>query len=235
MLHVKKLNAGYGKVHVLKDISIDVNHGEIVCLVGANGAGKTTLLKAISGIIPAYNGSIAFKNKDITNLKPEYIVRQGLSHVPEGRQIFASLTVRQNLLLGTYVRSIKKNEVDRLLRFVYELFPVLEKKLSQKAGTMSGGEQQMLAIARGLMSKPELLLLDEPSLGLAPLIVENIMSVIQNLRSTGISILLVEQNIKASLRIADRVYVLETGKIAAEGAAKEMLNNEEIKKCYLGM
>lgn len=235
MLHVKKLNAGYGKVHVLKDISIDVNHGEIVCLVGANGAGKTTLLKAISGIIPAYNGSITFKNKDITNLKPEYIVRQGLSHVPEGRQIFASLTVRQNLILGTYVRSIKKNEMDRLLRFVYELFPVLEKKLSQKAGTMSGGEQQMLAIARGLMSRPELLLLDEPSLGLAPLIVENIMSVIQNLRSTGISILLVEQNIKASLRIADRVYVLETGKIAAEGAAKEMLNNEEIKKCYLGM
>ncbi|HOV91065.1 MAG TPA: ABC transporter ATP-binding protein [Syntrophorhabdaceae bacterium] len=235
MLRAEGLNAGYGKVQVLKDITIEVHEGEIVCLVGANGAGKTTLLKVISGIIPVFSGKVYFRGKELTNRKPEYIVKEGISHVPEGRQIFGSLTVKQNLFLGTYVHSMKKPEMDRLFKFVFELFPVLEKRLSQKAGTMSGGEQQMLAIARGLMSMPRLLLLDEPSLGLAPLVVENIMSVIKNLRSTGISILLVEQNVTAALRISDRAYIIETGKIASEGMAEEMLNNEDVKKCYLGM
>lgn len=235
ILAVQNLDAGYGRVQVLKDIAMEVGEREIVCLVGANGAGKSTLLKVISGIIPSYQGNVIFKGQKITNRKPNHIVREGLSHVPEGRQIFGSLTVRQNLLLGTYVHSIKKGEMEKLFAFVFSLFPILEKRLSQKAGTMSGGEQQMLAIGRGLMSQPKLLLLDEPSLGLAPLVVETILAVIQNLRSTGISILLVEQNVNAALRIADRAYVLETGRIVTEGNARDLLENDDIKKCYLGM
>ncbi len=235
ILAVRDLNAGYGRVQVLKGINMEVGEGEIVCLVGANGAGKSTLLKVISGIIPASLGRVLFREQEITNRRPNHIVREGLSHVPEGRQIFGSLTVRQNLLLGTYVHSMKKAEEERLFTFVFGLFPILEKRLSQKAGTMSGGEQQMLAIGRGLMSQPKLLLLDEPSLGLAPLVVETILAVIQNLRSTGISILLVEQNVNAALRIADRAYVLETGRIVTEGNAQDLLENDDIKKCYLGM
>ncbi len=235
ILDIRNLNAGYGRVAVLKEIAMEVGEGEIVCLVGANGAGKSTLLKVISGIIPALQGTITFKGQNITNRKPNHIVREGLSHVPEGRQIFGSLTVRQNLLLGTYVHSVRKGELEKLLASVFGLFPILEKRLSQKAGTMSGGEQQMLAIGRGLMSQPRLLLLDEPSLGLAPLVVETILAAIQHLRSTGISILLVEQNVNAALRIADRAYVLETGKIITEGKAEALLENDEIKKSYLGM
>ncbi|HOL06436.1 MAG TPA: ABC transporter ATP-binding protein [Syntrophorhabdaceae bacterium] len=232
---MNNLNAGYGRVHVLKDISIEVNEGEIVCLVGANGAGKSTLLKAISGIIPIMQGRVTFRNLDITNSRPNHIVKEGISHVPEGRQIFGSLTVRQNLLLGTYIRKMKKEEISRLFNFIYSLFPILEKRLYQKAGTMSGGEQQMLAIARGLMSQPKLLLLDEPSLGLAPLVVETILNVIQHLKSTGISILLVEQNVNAALEIADRAYIIETGRIITTGNSKELRENDEIKRCYLGM
>ncbi|HOJ72057.1 MAG TPA: ABC transporter ATP-binding protein [Syntrophorhabdaceae bacterium] len=235
ILSVNNLNAGYGRVHVLKDISIEVNEGEIVCLVGANGAGKSTLLKAISGIIPIMQGRVTFRNLDITNSRPNHIVKEGISHVPEGRQIFGSLTVRQNLLLGTYIRKMKKEEISRLFNFIYSLFPILEKRLYQKAGTMSGGEQQMLAIARGLMSQPKLLLLDEPSLGLAPLVVETILNVIQHLKSTGISILLVEQNVNAALEIADRAYIIETGRIITTGNSKELRENDEIKRCYLGM
>jgi len=235
ILSVNNLNAGYGRVHVLKDISIEVNEGEIVCLVGANGAGKSTLLKAISGIIPIMQGRVTFRNLDITNSRPNHIVKEGISHVPEGRQIFGSLTVRQNLLLGTYIRTMKKEEISRLFNFIYSLFPILEKRLYQKAGTMSGGEQQMLAIARGLMSQPKLLLLDEPSLGLAPLVVETILNVIQHLKSTGISILLVEQNVNAALEIADRAYIIETGRIITTGNSKELRENDEIKRCYLGM
>lgn len=235
ILRAEAISASYGRVKVLKDINMSVESGEIVCLVGANGAGKSTLLKVISGIVPAVSGKFLFEGQDITNKKPDFIVKAGLSHVPEGRQIFADLTVRQNLLLGSYVHKLPKQEMTRLFESVFELFPILKSRLMQKAGTMSGGEQQMLAIGRGLMSQPKLLLLDEPSLGLAPLVVETILRIIQNLRSTGISILLVEQNVNAVLQISDRAYVMETGSIVAEGKARELMENDEIKKSYLGM
>lgn len=235
MLKAEAISASYGRVKVLKDIDMSVESGEIVCLVGANGAGKSTLLKVISGIVPAVSGKFLFEGQDITNKKPDFIVKAGLSHVPEGRQIFADLTVRQNLILGSYVHNLPKQEMTRLFDSVFELFPILKSRLMQKAGTMSGGEQQMLAIGRGLMSQPKLLLLDEPSLGLAPLVVETILKVIQNLRSTGISILLVEQNVNAALQISDRAYVIETGAIVAEGKARELIENDEIRKSYLGM
>ncbi len=235
MLKAESVSASYGRVKVLKDITMSVESGEIVCLVGANGAGKSTLLKVISGIVPAVSGKFLFEGQDITNKKPDFIVKVGLSHVPEGRQIFADLTVRQNLILGSYVHNLSKQEMTRLFDSVFELFPILRSRLMQKAGTMSGGEQQMLAIGRGLMSQPKLLLLDEPSLGLAPLVVETILQVIQNLRSTGISILLVEQNVNAALQISDRAYVMETGAIVAEGKARDLMENDEIKKSYLGM
>ncbi len=234
-LKVEGISASYGRVNVLKDIYMSIEAGEIVCLVGANGAGKSTLLKVISGIVPATCGKIFFDGKDIANKKPDSIVKIGLSHVPEGRQIFGDLTVRQNLLLGSYVHNISKQEMKRLLESVFELFPILKSRLTQKAGTMSGGEQQMLAIGRGLMSQPKLLLLDEPSLGLAPLVVEAILKIIQNLRSTGIAILLVEQNVNAALQISDRAYVMETGSIVAEGKARELIENDEVRKSYLGM
>jgi branched-chain amino acid transport system ATP-binding protein len=235
MLKAEGISASYGRVRVLKDINMSVENGQIVCLVGANGAGKSTLLKVISGIVPAANGKFLFEGKDITNRKPDFIVKAGLSHVPEGRQIFADLTVRQNLLLGSYVHKLPKQEMTRLFDSVFDLFPILKSRLMQKAGTMSGGEQQMLAIGRGLMSQPKLLLLDEPSLGLAPLMVETILKVIQNLRSTGISILLVEQNVNAALQISDRAYVMETGSIVTHGKARELMENDEIRKSYLGM
>jgi len=235
ILRAEAISASYGRIKVLKDINMSVESGEIVCLVGANGAGKSTLLKVISGIVPAVSGKFLFEGQDITNKKPDFIVKAGLSHVPEGRQIFADLTVRQNLLLGSYVHKLPKQEMTRLFESVFELFPILKSRLMQKAGTMSGGEQQMLAIGRGLMSQPKLLLLDEPSLGLAPLVVETILKIIQNLRSTGISILLVEQNVNAVLQISDRAYVMETGSIVAEGKARELMENDEIKKSYLGM
>lgn len=235
ILTVENLAAGYGRVQVLKGIDLSIEAGEIVCLVGANGAGKSTLLKVISGIIPAVNGNVSFAGGDITNAKMDHIVRTGLSHVPEGRQIFGDLTVRQNLILGAYARKTGKEEMERLFSFVFGLFPILEARLTQKAGTMSGGEQQMLAIGRGLMSQPRLLLLDEPSLGLAPLVVELILQVIVDLRSAGISLLLVEQNVNAALQIADRAYVMETGQIVVHGNARELSENDEIKKSYLGM
>jgi branched-chain amino acid transport system ATP-binding protein len=235
ILTVEHLSAGYGRVQVLKGIDLTIESGEIVCLVGANGAGKSTLLKVISGIIPAVGGKLLFNGQDITNRKPDHIVRMGLSHVPEGRQIFGDLSVRQNLILGAYARKTGKEEMERLFTFVFGLFPILKTRLAQKAGTMSGGEQQMLAIGRGLMSQPKLLLLDEPSLGLAPLVVEIILQVIKNLRSAGISLLLVEQNVNAALQIADRAYVMETGRIVVHGNAHELRENDNIKRSYLGM
>jgi branched-chain amino acid transport system ATP-binding protein len=235
ILTVEHLSAGYGRVQVLKGIDLTIESGEIVCLVGANGAGKSTLLKVISGIIPAVGGKLLFNGQDITNRKPDHIVRMGLSHVPEGRQIFGDLSVRQNLILGAYARKTGKEEMERLFTFVFGLFPILRTRLAQKAGTMSGGEQQMLAIGRGLMSQPKLLLLDEPSLGLAPLVVEIILQVIKNLRSAGISLLLVEQNVNAALQIADRAYVMETGQIVVHGNAHELRENDNIKRSYLGM
>ena len=235
ILNIENLSAGYGRVQVLKEINLEVGSGEIVCLVGANGAGKSTLLKAISGIIHATHGKLSFAGQDITNKKPDHLVRIGLSHVPEGRQIFGTLTVRQNLMLGAYAHRAKKEEMGRRFNFVFNLFPILKTRLTQKAGTMSGGEQQMLAIGRGLMSQPKLLLLDEPSLGLAPLVVEVILNVIKNLRSAGIAILLIEQNVNAALQIADRAYVMEIGRIVSQGSAKTLLGDDEVKKRYLGM
>jgi branched-chain amino acid transport system ATP-binding protein len=235
ILNVENLSAGYGRVQVLKEINLEVGSGEIVCLVGANGAGKSTLLKVISGIIHATHGKLSFAGQDITNKKPDHLVRIGLSHVPEGRQIFGTLTVRQNLMLGAYAHRAKKEEMGRRFNFVFNLFPILKTRLAQKAGTMSGGEQQMLAIGRGLMSQPKLLLLDEPSLGLAPLVVEIILNVIKNLRSAGIAILLIEQNVNAALQIADRAYVMEIGRIVSQGSAKTLLGDDEVKKRYLGM
>lgn len=235
ILKADNLSAGYGRIQVLKEINLEVGKGEIVCLVGANGAGKSTLLKVISGVIPSLAGSLFFEGRDVTGRKPNHLVKLGLCHVPEGRQIFGSLTVKQNLSLGAYVNPAKKDQLERLLESVFTLFPKLKQRLSQKAGTMSGGEQQMLAIGRGLMSQPKLLLLDEPSLGLAPLIVEAILNTIGELRARGISILLVEQNVNAALHISDRAYVIETGKIVLQGEADGLLENEEVKKCYLGM
>jgi branched-chain amino acid transport system ATP-binding protein len=235
ILSVQNLSAGYGRVQVLKDINLGMGSGEIVCIVGANGAGKSTLLKVISGIIPADQGKLSFDGQDITNKKPDYLVRIGVSHVPEGRQIFGTLTVRQNLILGAYTQRTKKEEMKRRFTFVFNLFPILKTRLTQKAGTMSGGEQQMLSIGRGLMSQPKLLLLDEPSLGLAPLVVRNIFGIIKDLRANGIPILLVEQNVAAALEIADRAYIMETGRIVSQGIAKALLVDDEIRKRYLGM
>jgi branched-chain amino acid transport system ATP-binding protein len=234
MLQVDDLHATYGDIGVLKGISLEICPGEIVCLLGANGAGKSTLLKVISGVLHPSQGNVLFQDQDITRYSPHKIVRMGLSHVPEGRQIFSRLTVMQNLLLGGYPRKSKKVETQELSEFIFNLFPILRERLKQKAGTLSGGEQQMLAISRGLMSRPRLLLLDEPSLGLAPLIVEEIFRVIKDLRSRGISILLVEQNVMGTLNIADRGYIMEIGKMAAHGKAADMRGNDEVRRRYLG-
>jgi len=235
MLNVTDLHAGYGRVEVLKGINLDIKEGEIVCLLGSNGAGKSTFLKVISGLIVPSKGNISFMKQEITRKKPNEIVKAGISHIPEGRQIFASLTVQQNLLLGAYVHGSKKTDLERLYPFVFNLFPILKKRFTGKAGSLSGGEQQMLAIARGIMAQPKLLLLDEPSLGLAPIVVNNIFGILKDLRSSGIPILLVEQNVSAALKIADRAYVVETGKIVTEGQAEVLLGDDEIRKRYLGM
>jgi branched-chain amino acid transport system ATP-binding protein len=234
MLRVNDLHAAYGDIAVLKGITLEICTGEIVCLLGANGAGKSTLLKVISGVLHPSQGNVLFQDQEITRYSPHKIVRMGLSQVPEGRQIFSRLTVIQNLLLGGYPRKSKKAEAQELSDFIFNLFPILRERLKQKAGTLSGGEQQMLAISRSLMSRPSLLLLDEPSLGLAPLIVEEIFRVIKDLRSRGISILLVEQNVIGALNIADRGYIMEIGKIAAHGKAAEMRGNDEVRRRYLG-
>jgi branched-chain amino acid transport system ATP-binding protein len=235
MLRVDDIHAAYMDIGVLKGITLEIRKGEIVCLLGANGAGKSTLLKVISGILRPSKGNVLFQGQDIIRHSPHEIVRMGLSHIPEGRQIFSRLTVMQNLLLGGYLRRSKKTESQELFDFIFNLFPILKERLKQKAGTLSGGEQQMLAIARGLMSKPKLLLLDEPSLGLAPLVVNSIFGVVKDLRTGGIPILLVEQNVAAALKIADRAYIMETGKIPSQGSASELLGDDEVRKRYLGM
>jgi branched-chain amino acid transport system ATP-binding protein len=235
MLKMSDISAGYGRVSVLKGINLEVGEKEVVCLVGANGAGKSTLLKTISGLIIPSVGSILFMDREITGKRAEEIVRAGIGHVPEGRQIFASLTVEQNLILGAYVHGSKKAHLEKLYSLVFDLFPILKKRFSGRAGSLSGGEQQMLAMARGLMSEPKLLLLDEPSLGLAPLVVSNILEIVKDLRSRGIPILLVEQNVTAALKIADRAYIMETGRIAGQGRAADLLGDDEVRKRYLGM
>lgn len=236
MLRIEGLGAGYGQVRVLKDVCLDVRVGEIVALIGANGAGKTTLLHAVSGLLQTTAGRILLDGKNIAGQAAENVVRLGISHVPERRQVFATMSVIDNLKLGAYHRY--RHEPDKAiandLDEVLSLFPVLRERSRQSAGTLSGGEQQMLALGRGLMAKPKLLLLDEPSLGLAPLIVQEIIRVIATLRERSTTILLVEQNTKAALSIADRGYVMETGRIVSEGTAVELLSDTRVKAAYLG-
>lgn len=238
MLRLKNINTFYGKVHALKNISLHLDEGEIVTLIGANGAGKTTILNTISGVTPALNGDLYFGSDNIAALLPDRIVKLGISQVPEGRQVFKPLSVEDNLELGAYLRyrnRESKADIHRDRDAIFRLFPRLEERRKQLAGTMSGGEQQMLAIGRALMANPRLLLLDEPSMGLAPLVVQEIFRVLKRLRDEQhTTILLVEQNAKAALKLADRGYVLETGKVIIEGFANELLENAEVKRAYLG-
>jgi branched-chain amino acid transport system ATP-binding protein len=238
MLRLKNINTYYGKVHALKNVSLHLAEGEIVTLIGANGAGKTTILNTISGVTPASVGEVLFNKQAVTALPPDQVVKLGISQVPEGRQVFKQLSVADNLELGAYLRYRSreaKSAIHRDMGQVYALFPRLEERRKQLAGTMSGGEQQMLAIGRALMANPKLLLLDEPSMGLAPLVVQEIFRVLEQLRrENGTTILLVEQNAKAALKLADRGYVLETGKVILEGPADELMENAEVKRAYLG-
>ena len=233
MLEVNNLVVSYGAIRALKGISFDVKKGEIISLIGANGAGKTTTLHSISNLIKKQSGSVIFKGEDITNTNPDKIVKAGLIHVPEGRRVFANLTVKENLEMGAYLRNDKAG-IKADLEHVYELFPRLRERVKQLAGTLSGGEQQMLAMGRGLMSKPELLLLDEPSMGLAPILVDEIFDIIQKINKDGTTILLVEQNAFKAMSIANRVYILETGEVASSGNSEEMIHDEAVKKAYLG-
>jgi branched-chain amino acid transport system ATP-binding protein len=236
MLEVLDISTFYGYIQALRGVSLLVHEGEIVSLIGANGAGKTTLLNSVSGIVPARDGKILLDEQDITHLAAETIVSLGISQVPERRQVFSTLTVPDNILLGAYLRLRKgdKRAVQEDMDYIYSLFPVLKNREKQLAGTLSGGEQQMLAIGRGLMARPKVLLLDEPSLGLAPLLVKEIFQVLHRLRSEGTTILLVEQNARSALEISDRAYVLETGKVVLQGTPQELIANEEVQKAYLG-
>lgn len=233
MLKVKDLCTYYGKIYALKSVSLELNKGEIISLIGNNGAGKTTLLNTIAGIVPATSGSVEFEGQDITNNQASAIVQSGISMAPEGREVFPSMTVFENLKLGAYTRNDKK-EIEESFERVYDLFPRLAERKTQYAGTLSGGEQQMLAIGRALMSKPKLLLLDEPSLGLAPNLVALIFRLIQSINQQGTPILLIEQNANMALKIAHRAYCLETGTIVLEGTVDELRNNDQIRKIYLG-
>ncbi len=233
MITIKNLSAGYGFVEVLRDVSLDISAGEIVAVLGSNGVGKTTLNNTLSGLITPKSGEIYFENELISSRPPEEIVDLGLIHVPEGRKLFPNLTVRDNLELGSYRRG--KGERSQSLEMVLETFPKLRERISQLAGTLSGGEQQMVAIGRGLMSNPRLLILDEPSLGLSPLLVEQMFDLIKRINSKGLTILLVEQNVMQSLTIADRAYVIDEGKVSLSGTAEDLRNNAELKKSYLGL
>ncbi len=233
MLAVKDIDVYYGAIHALKKLSINVEQGSIVTLIGANGAGKSTTLKTVSGITRPKSGSIIFKDEDITRVLPEKIVGRGISQVPEGRRIFAAMSVIENLEMGAFLRK-KKSEIDEDIEMVFTRFPRLKERRKQTAGTLSGGEQQMLAIGRALMAKPELMLMDEPSMGLAPLLVKEIFDIIKDINSQGTTILLVEQNANMALSIADYAYVIETGEIVLKGNAKELMHSEEVKKAYLG-
>ena len=233
MLKVNDLQVYYGVIQALKGISFEVNEGEVIALIGANGAGKTTILHTITGLIEAKAGSVEFEGKDITKMPGHKIVTLGMAHVPEGRRVFADLSVLENLKLGAYTRT-DKNEIAETLAMVYKRFPRLEERKNQLAGTLSGGEQQMLAMGRALMSKPKIILMDEPSMGLSPIFVNEIFDIIREVSEAGTTVLLVEQNAKKALSIADRAYVLETGKIVLEGNAQELMNDESVKKAYLG-
>ncbi len=236
MLMLKSLNVYYGKIHAIKGVSLHVNKAEIVTLIGANGAGKSSILNAISGLTGETKGSVIFEGEDITKLAPDKIVKRGIVQVPEGRLIFTDLPVKDNLILGAYIRygKEKSSVINETLDFVYEIFPILKERHNQIAGTLSGGEQQMLAIGRALMAKPRLLLLDEPSIGLAPNIIKSIFNVIRKLNEDGLTMLLVEQNAKMALNIAKRGYVIETGKIIVQGQSDELIENKDVKRAYLG-
>ena len=233
MLEVKDLNVYYDNIHALKDISFNVKEGEIVTLIGANGAGKTTILHTVSGLIKPKKGVIKLNKINIEGLSADKIVRKKMAHVPEGRRVFSEMTVQENLEIGAYTRKDKK-EIKDDINDMYRRFPKLKERRKQLAGTMSGGEQQMLAIARGLMSRPQILLLDEPSMGLAPMLVQEIFDIIVEINKNGTTVLLVEQNATMALKIAHRAYVLETGNIINQGKASTLLNNEDVKKAYLG-
>ena len=233
MLRLKSVHTYYNNIHALKGVSLHVNRGEIVTLIGANGAGKTTVLKTISGLTPARRGSIAFEGQNITRMPAEEIVRSGISHVPEGRKVFATLSLRDNLEMGGFIRRDRDKIREDMARF-REKFPILSERWHQMAGTLSGGEQQVLAITRALMARPKLLILDEPSMGLSPLLVRETFKIIASLRDEGTTILLIEQNARAALHIADRGYVLETGKIILQGKCQMLLEHEEVKRAYLG-
>jgi branched-chain amino acid transport system ATP-binding protein len=234
MLEVENISAGYGMVQILWDVSFNIKQKEIVTIIGPNGAGKTTLVRTIAGLLQAKSGSIHFKEEAIEKLRPYEIVKKGITLIPEGREIFPRMTVEENLLLGAYILNDKSKVKDTKER-VFQIFPVLKKKEKALAQTLSGGEQQMLVICRGLMSNPQLLILDEPSLGLAPIIVEKVLDTVAKINDDGVTVLLVEQNIRDSLEIAHRGYILEEGKIIIEGAGRELLTNSHIKEVYLGL
>ena len=233
MLEVKDLEVYYGVIQAIKGISFHVDKGEVIALIGANGAGKTTTLHTVTGLISPKNGHVLFEGKDITRVPAHKIVSMGMAHVPEGRRVFAELSVYENLKMGAYTRK-DKNEIEESLKNVYKRFPRLEERKNQMAGTLSGGEQQMLAMGRALMSRPKIILMDEPSMGLSPIMVNEIFDIIRSVSESGTTVLLVEQNAKKALSIADRAYVLETGKIVLEGKAKDLLEDDSIKKAYLG-
>lgn len=233
MLEIKDLEVYYGMIQAIKGISFEVNEGEVIALIGANGAGKTTTLHTISGLITPKHGTVTFEGKEITRAPAHKIVSLGMAHVPEGRRVFASLSVLQNLKLGAYIKN-NKDEIEETLQMIYQRFPRLEERKNQPAGTLSGGEQQMLAMGRALMSKPRIILMDEPSMGLSPIFVNEIFDIIKSVSASGTTVLLVEQNAKKALSIADRGYVLETGRIVLEGEAQKLLDDESVKKAYLG-
>lgn len=233
MLKVENIDVHYGNIHAIKDITFDVNEGEVVTLIGANGAGKTTILKTVSKLMDPSSGSITYDGQPLSKLAPHDMVYAGMAHVPEGRRVFSKMSVEENLQMGAYSRG-SKSEMAEDLEMVFSYFPRLKERMNQAAGTLSGGEQQMLAIGRALMSRPKLLLMDEPSMGLAPLLVQEIFNIINTIKATGTTILLVEQNANQALKVADRAYVLETGKIIKSGSADLLLEDDTIKKAYLG-
>ena len=233
MLEIRDLEVFYGMIQAIKGVSFEVNEGEVIALIGANGAGKTTILHTITGLLTPKKGQVIFEGQDITKVPAHKIVSLGMAHVPEGRRVFSHLSVYQNLKMGAYTRK-DKDEIEKTLETVYKLFPRLEERKNQIAGTLSGGEQQMLAMGRALMSHPRIILMDEPSMGLSPILVNEIFDIIQSVSASGTTVLLVEQNAKKALSIADRAYVLETGNIVMSGDAKELMNDDSIKKAYLG-
>lgn len=233
LLELKDINVYYGAIHALKGISLSVEEGQVVSLIGANGAGKTTTLRTISGLLHSKTGSISFMGKELRNDSAESIVRLGISHCPEGRRVFADMSVKENLEMGAFTRKDKK-EISQTMDMIYDHFPRLKERMNQMAGTLSGGEQQMLAMGRALMSKPKLLLLDEPSMGLAPILVKEIFNMVQEIHNMGTTVLLVEQNARMALAISDYAYVLETGHISLEGEAQSLAESEEVRKVYLG-